>query len=184
MAGLGRRHMTSALVPTADPNPLEPSAVADIIAADAVIWGEDDVCFRAVDLLVTQALFADNQCIGSSYPQDITATGLIVTLSGVLACNDEIYRALAYGGASETEAGAEFQEGAFRLKLSTDSNIGDVAPNNVPGYLAIDFADARYWMPANVVTTPGRDVVVPFSAVCTTTMTAEVRDGSDFSYLG
>jgi hypothetical protein len=183
MAGLGRRHMVSALVPTADPNPLEPSAVAPIAAADAVIFGEDDVCFRAVDLMVTQALFADNQCIGSSYPQDITATGLIVTLSGVLACNDEIYRALAYGGASATEAGATFQEGQFRLKLSTDADMGPTAPLDVPGFLSMEFGNARYWMPANVATVPGRDVVTPFTAICTTTVTVQISDGSAFPYL-
>lgn len=184
MAGLGRRHMTSSLVPVTDPNPLEPSAVADVVAADAVIFGQTDACFRAVDLMVSQALFADNQCIGSSYPQDITATGLIVTLSGVLACNDKIYRALAYGGAAATEAGATFQEGDFRLKLPTDANIGAVAPNNVPGFLTLDMDAARYWLPANVATTPGRDVVVPFTAICTTNFTVQISDGSDFSYLG
>jgi hypothetical protein len=183
MAGLGRRHMTSALVPVADPNPLEPSAVADVTAADAVIFGQNDVCFRAVDLLVTQALFADNQCIGSSYPQDIVATGLIVTVSGVLACNDEIYRALAYGGAAATEAGAVFQEGAFRLKLPTDANMGPGVPLNVPGFLTLDMGNARYWLPANVATTPGRDVVTPFTAICTTTVSVQICDGSDFAYL-
>jgi hypothetical protein len=184
-SGQGRVHQVSALTPTADPNRLELAAVADVLAANAMIWGEDDVCFRALDLVVTQLLFSDNQCIGSDVPSDIVPTGMLLSISGVLACNDEIYRALAFGDEAATTTGAGFKEGQFRIRISTDGDIGPTAPNDVPGYMQVDMANARYWLPANVATVPGRDVTCPFVAQCLapTDFSIDLMDGSDYAWL-
>lgn len=183
MAGLGRTHSISTLNPVADANPLEPSVVADVLPANAVVFGQQDVCFRAIDLLITQVLFSDNQCVGSDLPSDIVPTGLLLAVSGVLACNNNIYRALAYGGAALTTTGATFQGGAFGIRLNTDGNAGPNPPYNVPGYLQATMSQGRYWLPANVAAAPGRDVVCPFTAVCTGTFQIDLMIGSNFTYL-